>query len=73
MQLWVRYAYCYVFFSTPSGDALSTRSGRYCAMSLERLIHRKPELAGKILDLRVAEHGFQLLFGDRQIGARPEP
>ncbi len=33
----------------------------------QRLVDRQPEMTGEFLQLGVAEHGFQLVFTDRQV------
>ena len=57
----------------PFGLALSTISGRYCASIVSICVDRQAEVAGKILNLGIAENGFQLIRGDGQVLAVAQP
>ena len=59
--------------SVPFGLALSTMSGRYCANSLSVAFDGEAEMAREFLHLGAAENSLELIFGDRKIGAGPEP
>ena len=61
--------YAVTLFSGRRPETLYRRFRQILRHRLERLIDRQSEMAGKILHLRVAEHRFQLLLGNRVIGA----
>jgi hypothetical protein len=47
--------------------------GQVLRQQFQRGIDRQPEVPGEFLNLSIAENRFKLFFGDRKIGARPEP